>query len=112
MKVLAILVIALPVAVGAATITVDATLDNTTAADGHCTLREAFANVSGAADTTSGDCVAGSGAGDTIAFAWSSDATINLVPDLGPLVLTKSAVINAPAGRTLRIDGRHLTSLM
>jgi CSLREA domain-containing protein len=58
----------LPLAAMAATITVNSRRDNTIAGNGACTLREAIANVNAAADTTSGDCTAGSGAGDTIVF--------------------------------------------
>ncbi len=45
----------------AATITVNTTADNLTAGDGKCTLREAIRNANADADTTSGDCPAGSG---------------------------------------------------
>ena len=61
-------------AASAATLTVNTTVDNTTPGDGRCTLREAIANVNAAADTTSGDCAAGTGAGDTINFNLPSPA--------------------------------------
>jgi CSLREA domain-containing protein len=48
-----------------ATITVNSTADNDTSGDGACTLREAIDNANDDADTTGGDCIAGSGA-DTI----------------------------------------------
>ncbi len=51
----------------AATINVNSTTDNTTAGDGTCTLREAINNANADADTTGGDCAAGSGA-DTISL--------------------------------------------
>ena len=51
-----------------ATITVNSTADAATH-NSECTLREAINNVNAAADTTSGDCAAGTGAGDTIIFA-------------------------------------------
>ena len=52
----------------AAGMTVNSSADDTIAGDGFCTLREALANANGNSDTTSGDCVAGSG-DDTITFA-------------------------------------------
>ena len=65
----ALLLMALPDQVSsvyaASTITVNSTADNLTASDGLCTLREAIKNANANADTTGGDCVAGSGA-DTI----------------------------------------------
>jgi CSLREA domain-containing protein len=68
MKDVALILMLLPVAATAATITVNSPRDNTIAGNGACTLREAIANVNAAADTTGGDCTAGSGAGDTIVF--------------------------------------------
>lgn len=50
----------------AATIDVDSTVDNLTAGDGACSLREALLNANADSDTTGGDCTAGDGA-DTIA---------------------------------------------
>jgi CSLREA domain-containing protein len=46
----------------AASIVVDSALDNTTANNNLCTLREAINNANANSDTTSGDCTAGSGA--------------------------------------------------
>lgn len=46
----------------AATLVVNSTDDSLAAGDGHCTLREALANANANADTTAGDCQAGSGA--------------------------------------------------
>ena len=50
-------------------IEVNSTADTANSGDGECTLREAITNVNAAADTTSGDCAAGTGAGDTLIFA-------------------------------------------
>src|SRR4051794_21116457 len=66
----------------AAGIVVNTNADNTTAGDTFCTLREAITNANANADTTSGDCTAGSGT-DVITFA--GDYTITLgssLPDL------------------------------
>jgi CSLREA domain-containing protein len=59
----------------AASITVDSLDDTTVAGDNDCTLREAIANSNSNSDTTSGDCVAGSGA-DTINFGVTGVITI------------------------------------
>ena len=56
---------AVDVASAAATITVTTTNDST-ATDGQCSLREAITNANANADTTGGDCVAGTGGADTI----------------------------------------------
>ena len=68
MKGLALVMALLPLAASAATITVNTSADNLTSADGSCTLREAIANVNAAADTSDGDCSAGTGTGDTVEF--------------------------------------------
>ena len=47
--------------VSAATITVNSTNDNLTAANGQCTLRKALHNANTNSDTTGGDCAAGTG---------------------------------------------------
>ena len=49
-------------------IVVNTTADNTTAADGFCTLREAITNANADTDTTGGDCNAGGVAVDAIEF--------------------------------------------
>ncbi len=90
---------------GAATITVNATADNTTGGDGHCTLREALANVNAGADTTGGDCVAGTGTGDIIAFAPMKRAKIQL--GLGQITVTQNVTINGPTTAVLKIVGNH-----
>jgi CSLREA domain-containing protein len=67
-----------------ATITVDTSADIAVAGDGSCSLREAILNANSNSDTTSGDCVAGSG-GDLIAFqidGGGAAATIQVDPVL------------------------------
>jgi CSLREA domain-containing protein len=88
-----------------ATITVNTTADNTTARDGRCTLREAVANVNAAADTTGGDCVGGTGAGDTIDFHLALPAKIKL--SMGQLTLAQNVTITGPTTGELRIDGQN-----
>jgi len=97
----------------AATITVNATADDTMGGDGLCTLREAVANVNAAADTTGGDCAAGTGTGDTIDFHFQKPpknkkqpTKINLV--LGKLVLANNVTITGPTAGVLNIFGNHL----
>ena len=102
MKSVAILLALLPLAVSAATITVNTTADNITAGDGRCTLREAIANMNAAADTTGGDCNPGSGAGDTIKFGFAVPAKIRLA--LGELVIQRDVNITNLAPGVLRID--------
>ncbi len=89
MKTVAIILTLLPLAAAATTITVNSTADNITAADGHCTLREAIANVNAAADTTGGDCAAGSGGGDEIIFSVRVPGTPLRNWTLGPLVVQR-----------------------
>jgi CSLREA domain-containing protein len=103
-------VVVLPLAALAATITVNTTADNTTAGDGQCTLREALANVNAAADTTSADCAAGTGAGDTITFDLAPPAKMTLT--LGELVVGQNVSIVGPTTGSLRIDGAHATRVL
>jgi hypothetical protein len=107
MKGLVVVLALLPFAASAATITVTSRVDNLTAGDGQCTLREAIANVNAAADTTGGDCVAGSGAGDTILFSLAPPVTVRLA--LGPLIVQKDVTVTGPSSGSLRIDGAHRT---
>lgn len=95
-----------PAAVSAATITVNTAADNTTAGDGYCALREAIANVNAAADTSAGDCVAGTGTGDTITFTLTLPAVINLTVD--QLAIGQNVTISGPAGDLglLQINGQ------
>ena len=94
----------------ASTITVNSKVDAVTSADGQCTLREAIANVNAAADTTNGDCPAGSGTGDIIAFALTLPAQIKLT--LGQLVVEQNVDIVGPVRGTLRITGAHAASVL
>jgi CSLREA domain-containing protein len=101
-------------AASAATITVNTTADNLTAGDGQCTLREALGNVNAAADTTSGDCAAGSGAGDTVAFnltlpARTKSATIKLT--LGELNVNRDVSIIGPGAVSLHVSGGHISRI-
>lgn len=83
--------------VWANTINVTNMLDVTAAADGSCTLREAVANANSDADTTGGDCSAGSGA-DTITFG------VN-----GTAVLSSALSINDADGLSMDSLGRSVT---
>jgi len=108
MKSLALITLVLPLAASATTITVNTTADNLTGGDGQCTLREAIANVNAAADTSNGDCTAGSGSGDTITFdltlpAKSRSATIKLT--LGELDIQRDATIVGPTAVSLHVSG-------
>ncbi len=108
MKTLTLVVLGLPVAVAsAATITVNSKADNTTAGDGLCTLREAIANVNAAADTTSGDCAAGTGAGDTVTFSLAPSGRIKLT--LGELVIAQNVTIVGPPMGSLRVSGANIS---
>lgn len=78
----------------AATIQVNSNADNTTAADGNCTLREAVANANSDSDTTSGDCVAGSGT-DTITF----NAAMTITPTSN-YVVTSPIIFDASSQAT------------
>lgn len=84
----------------AATITVNSLADTTTSGDAQCTLREALANANANTDTTSGDCVAGSGA-DTINLT-ALAGTITLGGTQLPVA--DSATITGPGSATLTID--------
>jgi CSLREA domain-containing protein len=87
----------------AATITVNTLADNTTSGDAQCTLREALANANANADTTVGDCVAGSGA-DTINLT-ALAGTITLGG--AQLSISDSATITGPGASTLTIDAAN-----
>ena len=81
-------------------ITVTTLLDNATAGDGMCSLREAINNSNAVADTTNGDCMEGGGAGDTIVFSVSGK--ISLASTL-PATKTLNLVING--GGNITLDG-------
>ena len=90
------------VAAQAATITVNSLADNTTGGDAQCTLREALANSNANAQTTSGDCVAGSGS-DTINLTGLA-GTITLGAQLS---ISDSTQLTGPGAATLAIDGAN-----
>ena len=107
----------------AASIVVNTNADNTTSADGFCTLREAITNANNNSDTTSDDCAAGSGA-DTITFA--ADYTITLAGSQLPAVnsditingngatktiIQANAAANAATYRVLEVRGTPGSSL-
>lgn len=94
----------LPVPVArAATITVNSNLDNTTAGDGFCTLREAINNANADADTTGGDIITLPAGTYTLTGAAGDDA--NASGDLDILAAGSNLTINgARAGSTV-IDG-------
>jgi parallel beta-helix repeat protein len=75
--------------------------------DRKCALREAIANVNAAADTTRGDCAAGSGTGDTITFNLTLPATIKLRHR--ELAIRQDVSIMGPGADLLAIDGHHRT---
>ena len=87
----------------AAGITVNSLADTTVGGDGQCTLREALNNVNDATDTTTGDCRAGTGTGDTISFGVTG--TITLTASNGTLMLTRNATIQGPGASSLVLDG-------
>ena len=107
-------------AVGSA-IVVNTLVDDATAGDRFCTLREAINNANANTDTTSGDCVAGS-SDYTVTFAVTgtitlasatpaiSDAAGLTVDGPGRDMLTISGgdavqVVNVPSGATLVLEG-------
>jgi len=100
----AIVFVLMPLAAGAATITVNTNADNTNSGDAHCTLREAIANVNAGTETTGSDCIAGTASGDTIAFA--APYMIRLAQ--GELAIQQNLTISGPSGG-LRISGTHQT---
>jgi CSLREA domain-containing protein len=88
----------------AAGITVNSPADNATGGDGQCTLREAIANANSNSETTSGDCVAGSGI-DTISFNLPADSTITLASS--QLSLADRLIIDGSAAPNLRVSGNN-----
>jgi CSLREA domain-containing protein len=101
-----------------ATITVNSTSDTVNAGDGSCTLREAMmaANTNTTSGSVTGECAAGGGGSDTIAFSVSgtinltsalpgitSDMTIN-GPGLSQLTVRRSAVSGTPNFRVFTIN--------
>jgi CSLREA domain-containing protein len=84
---------------GSNTITVNTLLDSSVASDGLCSLREAINNANAIADTTGGDCVAGTG-NDTITFSVSGKiAVASTLPSIANTVELDGT------GQTIAIDG-------
>ncbi len=88
-----------PHANGANTITVNTLLDPGSTGDHLCGLREAIANANAEADTTMGDCAAGTG-NDTIVFSLSG--TIALASGLPSIQHTLEI---DGTGQTITVDG-------
>jgi CSLREA domain-containing protein len=92
----------------AASITVNSNADNATGGNAQCTLREALNNANANADTTGGDCVAGSGA-DTIQFSLPNPSTITLGGT--QLSVTDSVTISGPGAAALTISGNNASRI-
>jgi CSLREA domain-containing protein len=82
----------------AAGIVVNSNADNTTAGDGFCTLREAITNANTDSETSSGDCIAGSGT-DTITFA--GNYTITLAGSQLPPITSTITISGIDAANTI-----------
>jgi uncharacterized repeat protein (TIGR01451 family)/CSLREA domain-containing protein len=91
----------------AAGLVVNSTADTTMAGDGECTLREGILNANADADTTGGDCAAGSGA-DTITF--SINGTIGLQSRLPNI--EGELTISGPSAANLTISGSNAVSVL
>ncbi len=78
----------------AATITVNTSLDNATAGDGDCTLREALTNANSDSDTTGGDCAAGSGADEIHFSIGGGGASATIAPSSALPTITGAVTIN------------------
>lgn len=76
-------------------ITVNSNLDNVTAGNGLCTLREAITNANANSETTAGDCAAGAGL-DTIAFAIGGGGSVTSISIGGSMlpIITNSVTID------------------
>lgn len=83
------------------TITVNSLIDPGTRGDGSCTLREAINNANANADTSRGDCAAGSGS-DNINFRVSG--TVNLARTLPNITDAHGLTIDA-TGRSITVSG-------
>ena len=92
----------------AASLIVNSTADNLTAGDGFCTLREAITNANSDSDTTSGDCVAGTG-NDRITFSVSG--TITLASTL-PAISDPAGLTIDGAAQSITISGNLMVQVM
>lgn len=77
----------------AATITVDSAADNEIGGDGACTLREAISNANANGQTTSGDCVPGSGT-DRIEFNIPGASPVEIELTVGSLIIDDPVVLD------------------
>lgn len=84
------------------------TLDDTIAADGFCSLREAMTNANNNNQSGSTECTAGSAGLDTITF--SVTGTITLGSQLP--AITETLTINGPGASLLTISGNNLVRIM
>jgi CSLREA domain-containing protein len=91
----------------ASNITVDTT-DDTIAADGFCSLREAITAANG--DAASNECIAGTGTSDRILFDLTFPATITVGSDLP--AISESVAVVGPGVDLLAIDGGDLYRLL
>ena len=73
---------------------VNTAADNTIAADGNCTLREAITNVNAASDTTGGDCASGAVGGNRINFAIAGAGVHTIAPISALPAITRSTLID------------------
>jgi hypothetical protein len=119
---IAFLALAVPAGALAATLVVNSTSNTTVDADGNCTVREAVLNANADADTTTGDCLPGSGA-DVIeipagtyllsaALSVTDDVTLHgagaEVTQLDAQGLSGVLAVQENAG-TVRVEGLTLT---
>lgn len=84
------------------------TLDDTIAADGFCSLREAMTNANNNDQSGSTECTAGTAGLDTITF--SVVGTITLGSQLP--AITETLTINGPGASLLTISGNNLLRIM
>ena len=102
---LAVAMVLMPMGAKGATVVVNTRVDDSAAGDGRCTLREAIANVNAGGETTGGDCAAGSGGGDVIAFDLRSPARIRLLN--GEIEITRDVRIAGPSAGKLIVHGNN-----
>ncbi len=84
--------------------------DNTTNGDGFCTLREAITNANADLDTTSGDCIAGSG-NDTIIFASSLGTDTITLTSMLPII-TDSAGLTIDGENRITLSGNDSVRIL
>lgn len=90
----------------AATIIVNALSDSNASGDGLCSLREAITNANAKSDTTTGDCVAGTG-DDTIVFNVSGQITLG-----GPLPAITNTLTIDGTGQALTVYGANAYQML